>query len=213
MQSIEYFFKTFGSAIGPIIAVILIYIKLIADNRFLRKNNKLQIEKIKKLIKKSPLPKWIKTYSESDITLLTEASGCNAYNLGIFERRIITISHLLNEIAKDVYKNLPEKDIDLLANLKYRIDFIVNEITKYRNELEAIGTEHTKNLNDYNKKVKLQIDLPMPQELLDINRELNNKMIFTNIIFMMIGFHYENMLQAIENPLSLQLIDNYKKPD
>ena len=211
MGSVEYFFKTFGPAIGPAIAVILIYIKLAADSRFARKNNRINIKKIKELIRASLPPEWIKTYSEPGIVFVKEASGCNAYNLGIFERRIITINHLINEILKDVYKNPPIEDIDLLSNLKYKTDFIIKEITSYRNELESISLKHAQILREYEKKSKIVPDLAVPQELLDIDRELTNKMMFTNVLFMMVGFHYEHMIEIIKIPLKLELNANYQK--
>jgi hypothetical protein len=184
---------------------------LIADSKFAKNSNRAQIEKIKKLIKASVPPEWIKTYSEPEIVFIKEAGGCNAYNLGIFERRIVTINHLIHEVLKDVYKNLPIEDIDLLSNLKYKIDFIIKEINSYRNELEAINVKHSQLLKEYEKKSKTTPDIPVPQELLDIDRELSNKMMFTNVLFMMIGFHYEHMRETMINPLKLELQVNYQK--
>lgn len=198
------FLKDYGALIGPIVAVLTIYIKWFIDAYFLKKNSEKQILKVVKLIKTYPPPEWLTTYEVTDkININDAAKSRNLYNLMKFYRIIISVKSLIDEIIKDIYKNSSEKEIILISNIRERCQTIIEKINIYNSEFERLGAAYKIEDKIHKDNLRHNPNTPIHEALKKIDNELDNHLLFTNILFMEIKFFYEHIVEIIDDENSI----------
>lgn len=204
--------------IGFILGVISIYIKHLIDKKIEISKTKEKLNQLILLVNDSPPPEWIKTYTEPKLEIVYAALNQNGGNMAKFKSRIQAIDAYATEISKSIYTNLKTVDIIKYNGIKFWLESILRRINEDEERFKSLDFSSSKKLSSFRDYEKLS-----PEKLEEVKkitaiaqenqRQFESYIIETNLLFMMIKFSHQNMLEAckINDFSKLEYDYNYNK--
>jgi hypothetical protein len=203
------FFRNYAVLIGFFLGVAGMYLKIAIDRKVESTQTKRKLSKLIDIINNSPAPLWLKTYFEPSLEINHENFSINTENMAKFKIRMIVIESFIDEISKEIYKNLAISEIIKFNHIKWWTNQITKNIKKLEDEFNNIDSSKFNLLkSDDLALAKTQDDLAKLQEKLNDGKKeklkFENIIISTNIGFKIISISYDNLKEVCSNQ---QLVD------
>ena len=193
--------KIYGVLLGFILGIIGMYIKNLIEKKLNIEKEKIKLEKLCDLVKESPSPNWIKTYTEPEIKVIYNALNKNTENIMKFKTRVEVIDAYTDEISKDIYSNLNTADIIRFNGIKFWSKSILTEINENHEKFRKLDFSHGDELSKYssyeNLSKKERNEVKKVIEKANKNQtNFENFIIETSTFFLMVEAGYSNMLES-----------------